>query len=123
MDASLRFAVSEIKEKGFASFKGPVAAESFQEALGDDASLVTDVAVELDCRLKDEIVALKGVVSGKWDLPCSRCLTPGVAAFRARLEGTFELNETTIDGVEEVRQALVLAVPMRFICKPDCKGL
>lgn len=123
MTTVLQFTVSEIRENGYARFTGPLPAEKFQEALAADAVLTQDVEVDVACSIKDDSVDLTGTIKGVWDLPCSRCLVPGTTVYNAKLDGSFPLSQGTIDGVEEVRQALLLAVPMQFFCKPDCKGL
>ena len=95
-----------------------------------------------------EIIAdirLKGAFAGEFETPCARCIDP----VRARLSGDFDLlfrpvgvdgegNERAIttpeteigyyeDGglaLEDVlREQVLLSLPARTLCQPDCKGL
>lgn len=123
MDGLLRFSVSEVKEKGQACFKGEVPAEDFAEGLAGEAATTGPVSVDITVRAQGGRIALKGSAAGQWRMPCSRCLAPASAGYSTQFEETFAMSDVEIDGAEEVRQALLLALPMRVFCKDDCKGL
>lgn len=123
MSRQLEFSVSEIKEKGSLRFDGEVPAEEFQGGLGEGSVLSGPVRVELDLRPWEGEIKLRGRAFGKWTLVCSRCLEPAPADFDAKLDASFPRTASAVDAKEEVRQALILAVPIQVFCKPDCKGL
>jgi uncharacterized protein len=89
-------------------------------------------------------IFLQARVESKTRLECSRCLEP----FELRLDTEFDLvfhreSRTTVpDGMEEedfilltetierrydifprVRESILLELPIRFLCRDDCKGL
>jgi uncharacterized protein len=95
-----------------------------------------------------EVVAdirLKGSWSGEFEVPCARCVEP----VRMHLEGDIDLifrplgadagpPERSITAVESeigyyqkdsllledvLREQVLLSLPVRTLCKPDCKGL
>lgn len=93
-------------------------------------------------------IAVKGEVVGSTDAVnvtavatavahsrCSRCLEAVVLPVTADIDGNFvrvpdpedpdqyELTGYQIDLVPVVRDALLLELPIRFLCKEDCKGL
>jgi uncharacterized protein len=95
-----------------------------------------------------EIVAdirLKGRFSGKFEVPCARCVEPveiplesefdlifrPVGADSVTGERAISAPETEIGyyqkdslALEDVlREQVLLALPVRTLCKPDCKGL
>lgn len=119
----LRFAVSEIKDKGSACFKGKVPCDEFRAAVSDSAALAGPISVEMNLVVQDGLIGLSGRVGGSWKVACCRCLADTVCEYRAELEEEYPMTLTVVDGAEEVRQALVMAVPLQVFCKPDCKGL
>ncbi|MFA4044546.1 MAG: hypothetical protein HZRFUVUK_001342 [Candidatus Fervidibacterota bacterium] len=108
---------------------------------GEDVEVSGDVSARNDGRL----IIVHGTVSGVITLPCSRCLKPvecevsnefeaecEVRAFFAMAEGNYEglddevtsiFDASTADITELARQAFILALPMRPLCKEDCKGI
>ena len=69
------------------------------------------------------------------DTRCSKCLEPMRLPLRADLDVRFlrapdpddpdlyAYDASTIDLTDPVRDALLLEMPLRFLCKEDCKGL
>ncbi|HEY3875788.1 MAG TPA: DUF177 domain-containing protein [Candidatus Kapabacteria bacterium] len=88
-----------------------------------------------------ETLDLKGKVSSEGHFDCTRCAEPFSDTISANItlhfvpahltpnEGdpnvhTYDpLAENEIDILPDLRDALILAVPMRHLCKPNCKGL
>ena len=102
--------------------------------------------VKIDLRLVREgnKVLLSGRVEAELQLVCSRCLGPCRHCLSAELEliyyplsagieGDRELKEKdllvsyyregTIDLKEDVREAIILAFPLKPLCRPECRGL
>ncbi len=91
-----------------------------------------------------EIVLAHGWVSGSMRQTCDRCLKDFDMAFKSFFEVHFtqetgeeetekELKEEDVDHVlfsgdvidltEQIRQAVELGVPMRALCREDCRGI
>lgn len=88
-----------------------------------------------------ERISIRAVASSKGDFECTRCAEPFERLIKAdlelefvppRLEGdpedpnihVFEpLSIPFIDITQDVRDALALSIPMRHLCRPNCKGL
>jgi uncharacterized protein len=86
-------------------------------------------------------LTLKGEVSAEGDFDCTRCLEVFQKEISAEVEIQFlpmrlEPNEgdpnvhtydpvaaSTVDILPDLRDALILAIPMKNLCRPDCKGL
>jgi len=90
-------------------------------------------------------IRLKGVFAGEFETPCARCVDP----VRTQLSGDFDLlfrpsgidadgsehaistPETEIGYYEDgglaledvLREQVLLSLPARTLCQPDCKGL
>ncbi len=90
-------------------------------------------------------ILVKGVLHTEVELICSRCLTPfnfpvtlnigeeyiptvdvvsGVPLVSPEEPGPFVIDEHhVIDLTEAIRQYLLLAIPMKPLCREDCAGL
>ena len=112
----------------------------------DDLSLTKPVKIKLHLVNTGTSVLVKGKVETEIELECSRCLK----AFRLPLElkieeefsrsipqyrkgGEIELKEedfvypiekdNSIDLTEVIRQDLLLAMPIKTLCEPNCQGI
>ena len=89
---------------------------------------------ELLCAGEDR-VSVTGTVSARTDTRCSRCLDPVSFPMTAELDAVFDrqpdpedpdlysFEASTIKLTDAVRDALLLSMPMRVLCKPDCRGI
>ncbi len=90
-------------------------------------------------------IRLKGRYSGKFQLPCARCVEPVEVPLAAEFdliyrplgadsgapERSITASETEIGYYQEdsllledvLREQVLLSLPVRILCKPDCKGL
>lgn len=116
--------------------------EGLVDALGETATVLGDVVLDLDLDAVVEGILVRGDVEVDLEVPCSRCLTP------VRLEPTITVAEIYVDprvDVEElddedlgyvvdddlqhldlsplVRDAVAMELPVRLLCRPDCAGL
>jgi uncharacterized protein len=135
IDFDLRFAAGAIDFGDEAEQKGFLASEGRAEVLHEH-------------RGPKEIVAdirLKGKFDGNFEIPCARCVEP----VPTQLTGDFDLlfrpigadaggpersitaPETEIGYYQKdsllledvLREQVLLSLPVRTLCKPDCKGL
>ncbi|MBI3552799.1 MAG: DUF177 domain-containing protein [Elusimicrobia bacterium] len=123
MTSRLKIQTGKVKEKGRLRLEERVPASEFPDCLGEADRLSAPLDVALDLFVQDEHIGIKGVVKGEWELECCRCLAQARSAFSAKVESALLTSGSAIDAAEEVRQALVLALPARVVCRPDCKGL
>lgn len=124
MGGALRFSVREIKDQEGMTFSGPVRVEELDaDGLFGEARLAAPCQVTLEFSVGGSRILLEGRVEAQWELSCSRCLEEHVAALGGELEETYPADADTIEVAEEVRQALVLSLPGRHLCRQDCKGL
>ena len=93
------------------------------------APLTVQVMLE---QVPDGIV-VHGHVSGEYESECSRCLTPVRGTFtvpvremfeRAPIDGeTYQLEGEEVDLELPVRDAVLLDLPQKPLCRDDCAGL
>jgi uncharacterized protein len=135
VEFDLSFAPGAIEYGDEAAQSGPLAAEGRAEVLHEH-------------RGPKEIVAdirLRGRFAGEFEVPCARCVEPvGIplagdfdlifrpaAADSAGQERSITAEETEIGYyqgdsllLEDVlREQVLLSLPAKTLCKPDCKGL
>jgi uncharacterized protein len=135
IDFDLELAPGEVDMDGAAEQQGPLSASGRAEVLHEH-------------RGPKEIVAdirLKGHYAGNFQVPCARCVEP----VEIPLEGDYDLifrplgadadapersitaDEAEIGYYQEdslaledvLREQVLLSLPVRTLCKPDCKGL
>jgi uncharacterized protein len=112
---------------------------------GDAYRIVAPVHLEFDIQKDKEKFRLIGTARTELELSCSRCLEP----FRLPVDAVFELRflpasemadgeerevqdedldtsyyrDDTIDLNELLREQFYLSLPMKPLCREDCKGL
>lgn len=120
----MRFAVSEIKEQEGLTFSGPFGLDEFAaEGLFGEAKPEGPCAVDLEFSVGGSSILMEGRIEVRWRVACNRCLELHLATAAGELEETYPISAETVDVTEEVRQALVLSLPERSLCREDCKGL
>ena len=147
----MEFKVSELEREPIEfDLELPPGAIDFGEEAEQAGPLAASGRAEVihEHRGPKEIVAdirLKGRFSGKFQVPCARCVEPvevpvgvefdlifrPVGADSDMGEHSISAPETEIGyyqkdslALEDVlREQVLLALPVRTLCKPDCKGL
>lgn len=113
----------------------------------EDGKVISPIFCNVKIIRADSNIFLDGYVNTKLQLECSRCLSnfeyevnekmvlyyKNVNKVKAILEREIELNEDdiltfTYDGdeidlSERVRETILISLPMKPLCKEDCKGL
>lgn len=125
MALPLLFDLAEVRSKGRLEASRELPAESVQPLIEEDARLEGPVDVDLALAARGSDVAVSGRARGRWHLECWRCAGPAEQAFAAVLEAELVVRPEVkkVDLTDELRQALLLALPMRPLCRPDCEGL
>ncbi len=107
-----------------------------------DGRFRSPIQCELEVRRKGDRFLLQGEVTTQVDAQCSRCLKEFALSLRVpfkliiklspqggiadNLEEGFLLlspQAETLEIGERVRQLILLALPLKPLCRPDCRGL
>jgi uncharacterized protein len=135
VEFALALALGEVDLGGEAEQAGPMAASGQAEVLHEH-------------RGPREIVAdirIKGRYAGSFRVPCARCVEPVEISLTAEFDLVFRPLGVDADAPERsitaseteigyyqgdsllledvLREQVLLALPARTLCKPDCKGL
>jgi len=91
----------------------------------DDARFITPIKVKAEVsRAADEIIA--GITAAsRYESFCGRCLQEVKRDWEASFLVAFDIDGKTefIEMDEDIRQELVLNLPLRILCREDCRGL
>jgi uncharacterized protein len=138
----MRFKINEIGDDGL-SLDVPITSEWLASACPDLEARPAEDGLALRGRLSksgDDYVLL-GRIAGTLETPCARCLEPARVSVDAQVAVTFvpadeddeELAEDDGDVVgfagneialdEEVRDEILLGIPLQVLCSEACKGL
>jgi len=103
--------------------------------LGDDLTLDKFIAMIVIDRTQQGLV-VRGEFSGDTTLECVRCLTTFTHSLQGEWTELYAFNEKSvsesgllmpedghIDFTPVLREYALLEVPIKALCKPDCKGL
>ena len=102
------------------------------EIMGDEVEL-TEAAFDGEYMSASDEINVTGDASAKAHSRCAKCLSPVVVNIHADMEAEFAKggdgeDKYPIEGYEidlapAVQEALLLELPIRFLCRKDCKGL
>jgi uncharacterized protein len=71
----------------------------------------------------DDVISVLGTITGTMTFECSRCLKLFEQNISIPFECSFTKEEYECDVTEEVRESVLLNIPMKPLCNKDCKGL
>ena len=81
----------------------------------------------------DEVVSVRADLTVTVHAHCARCLEPVTETLKTRVEAEFSrtgdgeemypITGHTVELKEPAFEGLLIGLPMRFLCREDCKGL
>lgn len=101
---------------------------------GEEVVFTGPVKADLELSSTAEAILVKGAVEASVQLSCARCLEP----FQLELKAPFEevyyhtgkgeedwifFSGSVIDLEPEIVKAILLEVPMKAVCRENCRGL
>ena len=102
---------------------------------GEKIIFTESVKVEGNTIIDDEVVVMEANIKTKLKLSCSRCLDTFIYPIDIDIEERFTNNDQknndevvfvqgdSIDITEIVENAIISSLPIKRLCKEDCKGL
>ena len=102
---------------------------------GEEIKAVSMVDVNGQVNSKDEILELKAHIKTNLELTCSRCLDTFIYPIHVDIEERFTNNPDledegimfvdgdTINITEVIENCIISTLPIKRLCKEDCKGL
>lgn len=100
------------------------------------SGILTPIKLLANLEKTDHMITLNGKVSGVLELTCSRCLKKFAHAININInerftdkkivdcdEDIFFINDGYIDITQIIENNIILALPIKRLCKENCKGL
>ncbi len=84
---------------------------------------ITRVGITLSFSVASKEILVRGSIEGEREVQCARCLSMSKQSFCEEFLETYSHKLEIIDIMYLVRQTLALTEDIRFLCKPECKGL
>ena len=116
---NLQISVNDIKELGRVS-QGP---EKYYSKDIEDLVKKQDLSVSFTLSDCENEILLTGEISGTIVFECSLCLEESVLPIDIKICESFPSTDEFINVDEEIKQQLILGLPEKPLCRPDCKGL
>ena len=119
--------LSKIEPQKGAKFSGedPAEALAWEGAESDMLRPAGPLRWNFNARLFDDELLITGEAAADFTGTCARC--GGLANITVREPLSFSMqvgeNAAEADLTEEIREAILLALPLNPLCKPDCAGL
>jgi uncharacterized protein len=89
-----------------------------------DVSFKTDVTVSFKAvKISDDKIYVNGKIKGFVNLECSRCLRVYNHPLEIPIDTDMDIIDDYADVGEEVRQLLLLEMPMKPVCSDTCLGI
>ncbi|MFC1520791.1 DUF177 domain-containing protein [Elusimicrobiota bacterium] len=122
---TLIFNVNEILENKGLTFNSELddAGAIDKDLKSENAGIEYPIKVSIEISIGKDDFLMLGTVSGSFNIGCSRCLKKFAMSFSRQIEEIYPLTLETINAGDEVRQAIILSLPEKPVCKPDCKDL
>jgi len=94
--------------------------EIFDGDIGCPAKVKADFKA---VKISNDKVYVDGKVKGHFELECSRCLEKYSHPVEIKISADMDFLNGEIDLSEEMRQLLILELPMKPLCDKDCLGI
>jgi uncharacterized protein len=119
----MKLSIKEVRDSGPLDFEELLPADRMPLDAPDHPTLVAPVRLNVHAEaFDDEIMALiKGETRAAME--CSRCLERFERPLKANLELHVPFTGADVDVVEEIRQSFLLGLPVKPLCRQDCRGL
>ncbi len=118
----LQFKTADILRLGGLECTAQLSPKYFSDVFAQP-NKITSVTVSLSFSVASKEILVKGKIAGKRLVQCARCLKMTEQDFAEEFLETYSNKSEIIDIMLLVRQTLALTEDIRFLCKPDCKGL
>lgn len=118
----LQFKTADIIRMGGLDCSAKLSTKYFEDIFAAP-NKITQVSVELSFSVASKEILVRGKINGEREVECARCLQRATQPFGEEFLETYSIKGEIIDIMLLVRQTLALTEDIRFLCKPDCKGL
>lgn len=95
-------------------------ASNLKPDIGFDCEIDADIRA---VKVSDSKIYVSGAIKGFFSLECSRCLFIYRHPVEIAMKSDMDFVDGAVDMGEEIRQALIMEIPMKPLCDENCPGL
>lgn len=118
----MKVKVSEIPEEGLTLSEQLDPAQA--QLNTPEVSFTELVRVTALFQKQQDAVLVHAAVSGEVEELCSRCLEPSGRAYAEEFLLDYSAKDRMeLDVTDDIRQEILLSVPVKVLCREDCRGL
>ena len=119
----MKVEVAKIHESGLTVTQDIPAVEWDMDS--DDIKFFGNIHLECEFHRLDREISVTGKVEIQQKIICSRCLQEVERKQLKKLKLFFNLTELGefLDLDPDIREKIILSMPLRVLCKDDCKGI
>lgn len=89
-----------------------------------DVKYLSPIAMSGEVERVEEALLFRGKLSSRLEMICMRCAEAVEKDFAESFDLYFEIEgRENIDATDDIREAVILSYPEKFLCSEDCKGL
>ena len=117
--------ISQLEKAQVLDFEGDLPEEIFEVEDSEFLSMHDKLYYKFQARYHVGGIEVKGKAWTNLGSKCGRCLCDLTEYLEVKLQLFFdEIKDVEeLDITEEIREELMVAIPMNFTCQDDCKGL
>ncbi len=118
----MRFFVSEIRAARLVEVEQDLDAKILGEP-PSFAEFPRRLHATAQARMSSGEILVSGQVKTAVSLSCARCLEKFEREIESHFEQRYSPDDSVIDVSEEIREAVIVDLPLTAVCRPDCAGI
>lgn len=119
----MRFTVQEVKDAGSVSRQADLDPAVLIGTPPDFIAFKDSLKTQLKAQMTQGEIVVTGKVKTTLNLKCARCLESFDRPYEIRLAEVFGLDQEEFDVTGEIREAVLIDLPYKALCRESCKGL
>jgi len=118
-----RIRVREVFKSDFFETQESVNPDRLGLVSDQDVQFKDPFSMQFKTELTDNIALFFGDAAGKATLKCSRCLVDFNSQIKVRWDLSVDERQEWAEVGKEIREQVILALPIKPLCHQNCKGL
>jgi len=119
----MKLLIKEIRESGVLDRTLIIPRDDIPLDGPDHPFLMEPIKTEIHTEIQKDEVLLRAHIQTKIQVTCARCLDAFIFELQTVIDAVASIRQEFINIQEEVRQAVLLALPLKPLCGNQCHGL
>jgi uncharacterized protein len=119
----MRFKVSELRALKTLHEEAVLSSQSLLGPLPGYIEVGPALIAKVNLQLTDSDIVVSGEVDGTLACTCARCLEITTTSLHVSFQQVFSMDQDIVDLDSDLRESILLDLPVNAICREDCAGL